>query len=230
MKALLVKSHEIAPEVRHFVFEVPDVAEFQFSPGQFVSITEEIAGKEIVRAYSIASEPDGTNRFALCLNKVSDGHMSPWLFSLEPGSAIDIKPPLGMFTLRPNERDVVLIATGTGVAPYRSILRAVLGKTNRRFTLIFGTRFESTLLYNADFQHMTASFPEQFRYWPTLSRPEASWAGRVGYVQTHLNEVIGDRRDVDVFVCGLKLMVDDVRARLKALGFDRKQIVYEKYD
>jgi CDP-4-dehydro-6-deoxyglucose reductase len=49
-------------------------------------------------------------------------------------------------------------------------------------------------------------------------------------VQPHLLEAVGERRDLDVYVCGLKLMVDDVRAILKARGFDRKQIIYEKYD
>src|SRR5882724_10223339 len=109
MKAFLIESYEIAPEVRHFVFEVPETQEFGFVPGQFVSISQEIGDKEIVRAYSIASEPDGTNRFGLCLNRITDGHMSPWLFKRKPGDAIEIPPPLGMFTLRPNERDVLLV-------------------------------------------------------------------------------------------------------------------------
>jgi len=230
MKALLVESHEIAPEVRHFTFEVAEASGFSFLPGQFVSITKDLNGKEIVRAYSIASEPDETNRFALCLNRVADGHMSPWLFELKAGDAIDIKPPLGMFTLRPNDRDILLVGTGTGVAPFRSILRAELGKSTRHFTLIFGTRHESTLLYDAEFKSFAEQYPGQFQYWPTLSRPEPGWTGRTGYVQTHLDEAIGERRDLDILVCGLKLMVDEVRGRLKASGFDRKQIVYEKYD
>ena len=69
-----------------------------------------------------------------------------------------------------------------------------------------------------------------FRFWPTLSRAESSWTGRTGHVQTHLLEAIGDRRDLDVYICGLKAMVDDVRAILKGVGFDRKQIIFEKYD
>ena len=66
--------------------------------------------------------------------------------------------------------------------------------------------------------------------WPTLSRPDATWSGRQGHVQAHLAEAIEDRRDLDFYLCGLKEMVDDVRAVLKGLGFDRKQIFYEKYD
>ncbi len=230
MKARLIASYEIAPEVRHFTFEVPGMDAFRFEPGQFVSMTQEIRGKEIVRAYSISSEPRDSNRFALCLNRVADGFMSPWLFDRKAGDEIEIKEPLGMFTLRPSERDLLLVGTGTGVAPYRSMLRAKLGKCERKFTLLFGTRHESTLLYRREFEAMAAEFPEQFRFFPTLSRPEAGWQGRTGYVQSHLDELAGERRDLDIFICGLKLMVDDVRGRLKAAGFHRKQIVFEKYD
>lgn len=96
-------------------------------------------------------------------------------------------------------------------------------------TLLFGIRREEGIFYRAEFEELAARHPH-FRFWPTLSRPDAGWAGRSGYVQTHLEEALGDGRDLDVYICGMKVMVDDVRARLKASGFDRKQIIYEKYD
>ena len=76
MTAKLVEFRELAPEVRHFVFEVPEVEQLVFQPGQFVSLSHSIQGKNITRAYSIASRPAG-NRFELCLNRVMDGHLSP---------------------------------------------------------------------------------------------------------------------------------------------------------
>ena len=72
-----------------------------------------------------------------------------------------------------------------------------------------------------------------FRFWPTLTRPDAGWKGRQGRVQEHLAEAVsllGERRDADFYLCGLKEMVDEVRGTLKNQGFDRKQIFYEKYD
>jgi ferredoxin-NADP reductase len=68
MQAKLIESSEIAPEVRHFVFEVPEVENFTFVPGQFVSMNQIVNEKKITRAYSIASAPSETNRFELCLN------------------------------------------------------------------------------------------------------------------------------------------------------------------
>jgi CDP-4-dehydro-6-deoxyglucose reductase len=112
----------------------------------------------------------------------------------------------------------------------RSMLEAWLGQDDpRQLTLLFGVRYEYGLLYRAEFEELASKHPN-FRFWPTISRPEASWTGRTGHVQTHLVEAIGQRRDMDVYICGLKAMVDDVRALLKGMGFDRKQIIYEKYD
>ena len=229
MKATLVEVREIAPNVRHLVFEVPEVREFYFVPGQFVSLTHNIGGKEITRPYSIASKPNG-NRFDLCLNLVEDGIFTPWLFGLGPGDEIEMSAPLGFFVLRNPQRDAIFVATGTGIAPMRSMLGAWLGQDDpRQLTLIFGVRYEYSLLYREEFEQLARKH-SNFRFWPTLSRPEPSWTGRTGHVQAHLLEAIGERRDVDVYICGLKAMVDDVRAQLKGMGFDRKQIIYEKYD
>jgi ferredoxin-NADP reductase len=229
MQAKLIESFEIAPEVKHFVFEVPEVEKFTFIPGQFVSINQVINEKKITRPYSLASAPSESNRFELCLDLVHEGLLSPRLFAMQPGETIEIRPPLGMFVLKTPPRDSVFIATGTGIAPFRSILKGQLTETSQKFTLIFGVRHESHLMYRAEFEEMAAKYPH-FLFMPTLSRPADSWTGRSGHVQDHLKEAIGERRDIDIFLCGLKAMVDDVRAILKDMGFDRKQILYEKYD
>ncbi len=228
LRARLIESREIAPEVRHFVFEAPEFETLAFLPGQFVSFSSVVRDKTITRAYSICSEPDG-NRFELCLNRVKEGIFSPYLFEMRPGDTVEMRPPLGQFVLRPGA-DAVMIATGTGIAPFRSILRAHLVHGDlREVTLIFGVRYEQTILYRDEFESLARQYPN-FRFWPTLSRPEPDWQGRRGHVQAHLAEAIGERRDLNVYICGLKLMVDDVRAILKGMGFGRKQIVYEKYD
>ena len=229
MQARLIESREIAPAVRHFEFEALQVDRLEFVPGQFTSFVEMIDGKEITRAYSMASAPTGTNRFELCLNRVEPGHLSPRLFDMKPGDRIEMRPPLGMFVLRQPPRDSIFIATGTGVAPFRSMLQAHLDAASPPITLLFGVRYESHLLYRAEFEALAIRYP-QFRFWPTLTRPDATWKGRIGRVQAHLKDAIGERRDLDYYLCGLKEMVDDVRAVLKGQGFDRKQIFYEKYD
>jgi CDP-4-dehydro-6-deoxyglucose reductase len=229
VKARLIESREIAPEVRHFVFEVPEAAEFPFIPGQWVSCEETVNEEQITRAYSIASAPHG-NRFDLCLNRVQNGHLSPYLFRMHPGDAIEMRGPFGTFIFREPPADSVLVATGTGIAPFRSMLQARLAKDSRnRITLLFGVRHEHSLLYRDEFESLESQHPG-FRFWPTLTRPEPGWTGRTGRIQQHLAEAVGSRRDLDVYICGLREMVDEVRAMLRDLGFDRKRMVYEKYD
>ncbi len=229
MKATLVESHELAPEVRHFVFEVPEVKQLAFTPGQFVSFEESLRGKKITRAYSIASRPD-RNRFELCLNLVHEGTFTPHLFAMKPGESVEMAPPLGFFVLRNPAKSALFVATGTGIAPFRSMAPDYLSSVHAKdLTLLFGVRYETSIYYREDFEMLEKHY-SNFHFWPTLSRPGPSWAGRSGHVQTHLMEALGERRDLDVYICGLKAMVDDVRAILKALGFDRKQILFEKYD
>ena len=219
----------MCPEVRQFFFEAVDTDRFTFTPGQFVSLIHQLEGKEITRAYSIASAPAG-NRFELCLNRVKEGIFSPWLFAMNPGDTVEMAGPLGYFVLRNPARDSLFVATGTGIAPIRSILQANLSAPQlAQITLLFGVRYPASLLYRAEFDTMAALWPG-FRFWPTVTRPDATWTGRTGRIQQHLLEAIGDRRDIDVYICGLKEMVDDVRAVLKCVGFDRKQIIVEKYD
>jgi NAD(P)H-flavin reductase len=229
MKARLIGWRELGPATRHFEFEAIDW-DGVFAPGQFLSLTASLPGGEITRAYSIASPPNG-QRFGLCANLVADGHFSPWLFGRVPGDEIDFKGPYGSFTPRPAISESILVATGTGIAPFRAFLGGAAGNgaLKGRSTLIFGTRYEAGLLYDAEWREIDRS-REDFAYWPTLTRPDPGWKGRTGRVQPHVMQALGERRDIDVYICGLREMVDDLRAQLKAAGMDRKRIIYEKYD
>ena len=219
--------------MHHFEFEVPGIENFAFTPGQFVSVVDREDGKEVTHAYSIAS-PRGGNRFSLCLNRVEDGVVSPWLFGLQPGDEIDMHGPLGCFTLR-NPRDrAVFVATGTGIAPFRSMLLDHLPRSQAEITLLFGVREEERLLYRQEFEKLADEY-KNFRFLPTITRPTATWKGRTGRVQQHLDEALAIRSpeesgSLDIYICGLKDMVDDVRKQLKRRGFDHTQIIYEKYD
>ena len=233
MRVKFVSSKELAPEVRHFEFEAPDVEQFSFTPGQFISVVEHADSKEITRAYSIAS-PRGGNRFALCLNKIEGGRVSPRLFDLKPGDELEIREPLGYFTLRHPGHRAVFIATGTGIAPFRSMLLEHIPKTEPHITLLFGVRYERGLLYGEELFELARKH-SHFGFLPTITRPTETWAGRTGRVQAHLDEALDiktpeEQATLDVYICGLKEMVDSVRKELKARGFDRKQIIYEKYD
>jgi ferredoxin-NADP reductase len=234
LDARVVRSVPLSEFTKHLELEVNGVSHFGFVPGQWLSvkaITPE--GEEMTRAYSIASPPGENGHFAFCLNRVEEGFMSNYLCGLEEGAQVTFQGPFGSFILRPPLRDSVFIATGTGIAPFRSMLHWLLADVERhqghRFWLLFGARTEQDLYYHEEFEGL-ASEHGNFHFLPTLSRAGEEWKGLRGYVQQHLGEIVGMRTDMHAYICGLDKMVKANRELLKELGWDRTAIRYERYD
>ena len=208
---------------------------FGFVAGQWLSMKANMPdGEEITRAYSIASAPNGDNRFALCLNRVQDGFMSNFLCDMTEGEEISCQGPFGDFILRPPMRDTIFIATGTGIAPIRSMLHWLLDEESRhqgrQLWLLFGNRTEKDIYYHDEFLAL-AQKQTNFHYLPTLSRGSSEWQGLRGYVQHHVPAIAQGRADnMHAYICGLEKMVKANRDLLKSLGWERKSILYEKYD
>jgi len=235
LSARLANSVLLSEQTKHLEFTVEEVDEFPFIPGQFVSIQQlKPEGKTHTRAYSIASTPRSPAAFDLCLNRVENGFLSNWLCDLEAGATVQFHGPHGMFTLRQPHLDSVFIATGTGIAPFRGIVHWLFETPerhqNREYWLVYGTRHEDGLYYGDEFLAIERAYPN-FHYLPTLSRGGNEWQGLRGYVQDHVREIVAERRDMQAYICGLHQMVDANRKLLKdELGWDRKQIVFERYD
>src|ERR1700682_2222875 len=234
LRAALMQSTSLSEFTRHLEFEVQGAPRLGFVPGQWLSLkVSKPDGEEITRAYSIASAPAESGRFALCLNRVQDGFMSNHLFELAAGDEITFQGPFGSFILRPPLRDTVFIATGTGIAPFRSILHWLLAERDRhqgrQFWLLFGARGERDIYYREEFERLAAEHAN-FHFLPSLSRAAPEWKGLRGYVQQHLGEIVGMRSDMHAYICGLDKMVKANRELLKSLGWDRTSIRYEKYD
>jgi ferredoxin-NADP reductase len=232
--ARVLRSVPLSEFTRHLELEVSGVSHFGFVPGQWLSVKANTPeGEEMTRAYSIASPPSENGHVAFCLNRVQDGFMSNHLCSLCEGAAITFQGPFGDFILRPPLRDTVFIATGTGIAPFRSMLHWLLAEHDRHhdreFWLLFGARREQDIYYREEFERLAAKHGN-FHFLPTLSRAHDDWKGLRGYVQQHLGEIVGMRTDMHAYICGLDKMVKANRELLKSLGWDRTSIRYEKYD
>ncbi len=233
LAASLVTSTPLSDFTKHLEFEAEGAQHFGFVPGQWLSLTHtKPDGEEITRAYSIASPPDG-NRFAFCLNRVQDGYMSNYLCDLKVGAQIFGHGPFGNFILKPPLRDTLFIATGTGIAPFRSMLQWLFADSsrhhNKQFWLLFGSRHENDVYYHEEFLQLAAPH-SNFNYLPTLSRGSTDWKGLRGYVQEHVTGIANGRGDMHAYICGLDKMVRTNRELLKGLGWDRKSILYERYD
>lgn len=232
--ALLRSSTVLSELTKHLEFEMENVQRFGFVPGQWLSLKHTRPdGEELTRAYSIASPPSGNSHFALCLNRVQDGYMSNFLCDMKEGEEISCQGPFGDFILRPPMRDTVFIATGTGIAPFRSMLHWLLSDPTRhqgkQLWLVFGNRTEQDIYYHDELLRLAREHPN-FHYLPTLSRGASDWQGLRGYVQEHVPEVVEGRTEMHAYICGLDKMIKANRELLKSLGWDRKDIRYEKYD
>lgn len=214
---------------------------FEFTAGQFVStVAPDGNGKMQTRAYSIASGPNGDNRFDLCLNRVEGGFFSNFLCDLKEGDSVGFHGPHGHFVLRDPLRDCIMIATGTGIAPMRGFVEWLFDEQHPRHNgrliyLVFGTRLESEIYYR-DYFEKIANQNDNFRYIITLSRAPESWSGHRGYVQDRVREILQPRPgqgkdDMDAYICGLNLMVSANRKLLQEeFGWEKKQIIFERYD
>jgi len=220
------------------VFAVDDLDNFNFIPGQFISLVAPKEGKTITRAYSLASAPR-KNEFDLCLNRVEEGFFSNLLCDMKEGETVRFHGPHGVFVPRNPLRDSILIATGTGIAPIRGFVQWLLADDSRhqgrQIYLVFGTRYETEIYYRDEFE-LVAHDSTNFQYIVTLSRAGDEWKGERGYVQEHVRKIVearpeAERKNMDAYICGLNDMVSANRKMLKEeLGWDRKQILFERYD
>jgi ferredoxin-NADP reductase len=234
LTAELIRSVSLSEFAKHLEFEVKGVSRFGFVPGQWLSVKASTPqGEEMTRAYSIAVPASENGHVAFCLNRVQDGFMSNHLCSLGEGAEITFQGPFGDFILHPPLRDTLFIATGTGIAPFRSMLHWLLADRERHlgheFWLLFGARREQDLYYRDEFERLAIEH-STFHFVPTFSGASPEWKGLRGYVQEHVKHIVGSRTDMHAYICGLDKMVKANRELLKSLGWERSSIRFEKYD
>ena len=189
--------------------------------------------KLIQRAYSIASSSVAKEYLEFYITLVRSGALTPRLFALEIGDRLWLSSKVsGMFTLAevPGHVNVVLIATGTGLAPYMSMLRTHLPcERGRRFAVLHGARHSWDLGYRSELITLQR-LCSNFTYLPVISRPQeepVAWNGHTGYVQDLWTRGVLDAvwgfhpspSDTHVFLCGNPGMIEEMEARLTREGF-----------
>jgi NAD(P)H-flavin reductase len=210
---------DLTHDVRQIDLELIDPPAVHFTAGQFVSFAVHKEGLPfpVTRPYSIASPPTRAQTIELLLNLVPGGPGSTYLFSLDVGDEVRCSGPAGTFLLREYaDRRLLFVATGTGIAPMRSMIRARL-PSPRPVVLLWGLRSERDLYYQDEFADLAARYPE-FRFTTTLSRPTPQWTGEVGHVQHLVERHIATVDDLAVYVCGNSGMIASVVSLIKARG------------
>jgi CDP-4-dehydro-6-deoxyglucose reductase len=238
-KGIITRIENETYNTRRFWIKIPEVEVFDFIPGQFVTLDLPIHEKpnKRWRSYSIASWPDGTNVIELLIVLLDGGLGTTYLFNeISEGSELTLRGPQGVFTL-PSEldRDMFLICTGTGIAPFRSMIHHIQNhkQPHQNIYLVYGTRKKEDLLYMDEMMRLQQEV-ENFRYIPTLSREQ--WDGCCGYVHAVYENLVLEKMNghsepppASFFLCGWKNMVDEAKQRILKLGYDKKQIHLELY-
>ncbi|HAP41119.1 MAG TPA: hypothetical protein DCQ94_15375 [Nitrospira sp.] len=217
-------------DVRAIELRLLEPASISFKAGQFVSfeVPKEGQPRPVTRPYSIASPPEQQDRILLVLNLVQGGPGSSYLFGLREGDRTSFKGPAGAFYLRDDEtKDLLFVATGTGIAPMRSMILAQLQRQpDRPVTLFWGLRSQRDLYWQDELEALAAAHPH-LTVVTTLSRPEPGWQGASGRVTALVEERISSVSNLAVYLCGGSGMIKDVTARINAKGLC--PIYREKY-
>ncbi len=226
----VIAVRQLTHDVRQIDLRLIEPSEITFKAGQFVSfdVPDARTGRMVTRPYSIASPPSSTHTISLLLNLVPQGPGSTYLFGLREGDETKFAGPAGNFYLRDDPaRDLLFVATGTGIAPFRSMLLANAERSvPNRTTLFWGLRSQRDLYYEGELARMNRDLPGSSSI-ITLSRPEPGWTDAIGRVTTLVDREIHEVKTLAVYLCGNSGMIADVTRIIQAKGLC--PIYREKY-
>lgn len=236
-KVELIASTMLTPSVVELTFARTDNQVFRFIPGQFITfLLPHASGKTVPRSYSLASSPDESNKFAIAIAPVEGGFATQIFFNLKIGDTLHCVGPKGRFILHEADKPAqyILVATGTGVAPYHAMLPTIakrLEADNKlKATLLLGVRYTHDLLYADDFISFAKTY-KRFQFISYLSRadPLTTSYASTGYVQSAFKELDLNPLTDLIYLCGNPYMIDDSIEQLEKIGFHQQNIRREKY-
>jgi benzoate/toluate 1,2-dioxygenase reductase subunit len=209
-----------------FAIELEQGADVSFLSGQYVNV--EVPGTGLTRSYSFSSAP-GARRFEFVVRNVPQGRMSTFLAKdAQVGQPIAFSGPYGSFYLREVQRPLLLLAGGTGIAPFLSMLQVlVAGGMRQPVRMVFGVTNDVDLVAIEHLQRIAAAHP-QFSFRTCVASDDSAHP-RKGYVTQHVEQEWLNGGDVDIYLCGPVPMVDAVRRWLKDCGVAPANFYFEKF-
>jgi len=225
--ALVVDVAPLAADIVHVQLVLPDLERLEYRPGQHVNVFLEDGTH---RSFSMASPPQG-NAIDLHVRRIAGGRFTQGLLDqLQAGDLLDVEIPLGTFHYHPeDERPILLVATGTGISPLKSIAQALMDDRDcPPVALYWGMRTEEELYLHDEIPAWGEKLFE-FAYVPVLSRAGASWSGRRGHVQQAVADDVADFSEHAIYLCGSPNMIHDAKALFLARGAQPAHIYAEGF-
>jgi len=218
----IVEVVQETPRVFLVRIEFPGVKDFRFRPGQWVGVLnkdflESGTKRPLRRAFSIASLP-GNDVLELCIAKGVG--LSKFLIESRPGTEVRIDGPYGMFGIKPGAQELMFIAAGTGIAPFRPMIDQAL-KDNIKTTLIYCARSTDEQIYRKEFESLPINTIVSY----TRQQPPG-WTGETTHIPKFLHKYF---RPADVYICGPPAMVEATQKKLLELGQPKDKIHVEKW-
>jgi len=197
-----------------------------FLPGQYVNL--QVPGSKETRSYSFSSPPNQTE-LGFLIRDVPDGMMSTYMrHKANEGDFMMFTGPYGSFYLRPTIRPVLMLAGGTGLAPFLSMLSWLKDNpTDQPIRLAYGVNTSDDLVELETLEKLKSAMPN-LDYW-TCVVDKGSGHTRCGYVTDHLSAADLHSGEVDVYVCGPPPMVEGVRKWMSDVGVTPKNFLFEKF-
>lgn len=223
----LAQVRQLSPSSIGFSVKVAEIGELSYLPGQYVNVS--VPGTTQARSYSFSSMPrDGMVEFLV--RNIPGGLMSTYLSELaKPGDALSLTGPVGSFYLRDVTRPLLLLAGGTGLAPFLAMLEELQRKgTPEPIHMIYGVTSDADLVEVDKLDAFAAAIPG-FTYATVVADPNSAHE-RKGYVTHHLPEAALHGGNVDIYLCGPPPMVDAVRDHLADKGVKPANFHFEKFN
>lgn len=214
--------------VVHLTLEVPGAAGLPYRPGQYMNVVMEDGS---TRSFSMASRPGEGGMVDFHVRRIAGGSFTDTrLAALRPGDTLDVELPHGSFCFRAEDyRPLLMVATGTGLAPIKAIIESLMDDPDcPPVALYWGARTAADL-YLHDAIPAWGQRLYDFSYVPVLSRADASWEGRRGYVQDAVVRDIGDLSEHAIYLCGSPAMIADAKTMFIAHGASVAHIYAEGF-
>lgn len=225
-----IKTH--TDHIREFSFEMTPESEFQFRAGQFLMthLPAPSGGKDILRAYSIASGEQFKTQFRLIVKYIPSGVASEFFWSLNLGDPMRFTGPFGkLFFPEPPAPHLFFLSTGSGLAPHLSYLESFIEKyPQNQFEFLVGVRTQNDFFFESYFKDCSNRY-KNFSYQFVLSRPDEMWDGRCGYLQHQIESLIAPSSQAHFFICGNEEMAKATKQCLLDKDIPLSHILVEIY-